>query len=216
MSALETLTALLRGDQPTSGLLHNCRLEGCGHESYGVEAIVENFRSLPMADGTDQLIFQDTAHMAIFVADEALFADVIDGNVLRIWRLGSGDFLQPESGISVSFDPNLSQAGQALCFDPKLHPALSSDAAEKLTEIGLRLAQNDDAYRACVFVLRAFGNAERGAALFAIYRLTHGDVRASGFAHAAFAWGASETHVVHDIAAQNAFSEQPWTPRIPA
>lgn len=215
MSALETLTALMRGEHPRSGLLHNCRLEGCGSASYGVEAIVENFRVLPMANMTDHLAFEDAAHIAVLAGEEALFADLIDGNVARLWRMGSDDFRTAERGVSVSFDPDLVQKRQDFLFDPEIHPALSSNAFERLTVIGQGLAANDGAYRTRVYALRAFGTADRGAALFAVYRLDGDSERTSGFTYAAVAWGASETHIVHDVAGQAALSIQPWTPHVP-
>jgi hypothetical protein len=216
MSAVETLTVLMRGDHPTAGLLHTCRLEGCGGESYGVEAIVENFRVLPMAEGADQLVFEDDTHMAVFDGEDAVFADVIEGNIARLWRLGSDDFLTLEPGISVSFDPDLVQERRGFFFDAALHPTLSDDAVEKLTTIGQELARDDGAYRTRIYALRAFGSADRGAALFAVYRLDGDGARTSGFTHAAVAWGASETHVVHDLAGQAALSIQPWTPHVQA
>lgn len=214
MSGLETLKYLMRGSRPLSGLLHTCRLSGCGTESYGVEAIIENFRALPIKASGDPVIVESAEHIALCQAEEAVFADVIEGNIARVWRIGSGNFPSTEPEVSVSFDSDLMQARPDLFFDPLVHPALAENAIEKLADIASNLVQHDRAYRARAFVLRAFGTSEMGAALIAIYRLSGEKIRMSGFTHAVVAWNGDERYGIQDHAAEAAVSEKPWTPRI--
>ena len=54
MTAFNTLIMLASGIQPPCGLLHNCRFEGFGSESYGIEAIVARLLTQP-AGGTKPL-----------------------------------------------------------------------------------------------------------------------------------------------------------------
>jgi hypothetical protein len=73
-----------------------------------------------------------------------------------------------------------------------------------------------DTFRARAFVTRAFGDASGGAVLFAVYRLTGGPTRQSGFAMAAAHWNAHGMEIVRDKAGEEAIALRDWTPRIPA
>ncbi len=214
MSARTMLIALARGTRPTSGLLHSCRFEGFGAESYGEEAIFERFRDADFELPDDPVTFESAGHIVIFAEDRALFADIAEGGIARLWALGDDQVGAPEPGVSVVFDPDMAQARGDVFLATCDHPELDESGAAKVADIGRAIARDDPGYRTRCFAIRAFGSTVRGAALFAVYRLGGGKARTSGFAYAAACWGETEMLVVHDRAGEAAAAEAPWTPSV--
>jgi hypothetical protein len=220
MSAVDTLRLLAAGGRPESGLLHTARLEAFGVEVYGEEAVVESFRGNALELEGNAKVVEAPGHVAIFDSETALIADLHGPNIARLWRLGGGLHLDAEPEISVVFDPDLTQARGDVFFTASDHPQLSADAADQVRLAGRTIARADDPeddhniYRTRAFVIRAFGNAIEGVALFAVYRLTGDPVRESGFAMAAARWTSDGLHIVRDRAGEAAASLRPWTPRI--
>jgi len=214
MSARAAIIALTRGERPQSGLLHNCRFEGFGAEAYGPEAIVEHFRraGFLLADGA--AVLESPRHIAIIDADRALFADIAEGGIQRIWALGDRALITPEARLSVAFDPDLAQAGGDLFFAESDHPDLDPSGASRLADIGGAMARNDAGARTRCFALRGFGDDTAGAALFALYRLDGSPARAAGFAAALACWQGDAVRIVEDAAGWEAASQARWTPRI--
>lgn len=215
MIAVETLTQLRAGQRPMSGLLHNCRLHAFGSEAYGEEAIVERFRSMPYAvtDG-DPVVMTAPGHLALFAGAGAMIADLAGENIMRLWRVGPGEPVLPEAGVSVPLDPDLTQSRGDVFFTASDHPALAANAAARVEEIGRALALDDNGYRARAFATRAFGTRQEGAALFALYRLGDAKIRSAGFVHVAARWSGSDVVTVRDTAGEAANEATPWTPRI--
>jgi hypothetical protein len=216
MSALETLAQLRAGQRPSSCLLHSCRLHAFGCEAYGEEAIVERFRTMPHAVAGEQHVIVAPGHIALFAGAGAMIADLAGENITRIWRVGPGAPVLPEAGVSVVFDPDLTQARGDVFFCAGDHRALPADAADRVEAIGRDLARSDEGARARAFAIRAFGSAHEGAALFALYRLSGDPVRACGFVHAAVRWAGDTLVIVRDLAGEAAVAATPWTPRIGA
>ena len=216
MSAAETIAQLRAGHRPTSGLLHTCRLHAFGSEAYGEEAIVERFRTLPDGMPADPVIVAAPGHLAVFAGAGAIIADLAAGNIARMWRVGPGTPVLPEPAVSVSFDPDLTQARGALLFAVRDHRQLAEDAAPRVAAIGLELAHTTTAYRTRAFAIRAFGTAAEGAVLFACHRLNAGSQRHAGFSHIAARWSGNDIAIVHDSAGEAAIAAVPWTPRIGA
>lgn len=214
MSALDTLLALGRGDRPASGLLHRCRFEGFGSEGYGEEAIVERFRKAQFALPDDTVVLECPGHLAIFANDRALFADIAEGGIVRLWVLSGDQAATSEPGVSVVFDPDLAQARGDLFMAASDHRELDAAGAARVAGIGRALVRDDPEFRTRGFAIRAFGSGDRGAALFAIYRLGGLAERTSGFACAAVCWRESEALIVHDRAGEAVAANAPWTPRI--
>jgi hypothetical protein len=223
MTALDTLQQLAAGKRPVSGLLHTARLEAMGVEAYGEEAIVESFRRAPMLISDPAKVVIAPGNLAIFDKHQALFADCYGDNISRVWRLGKGDPIESERGVSVVFDVDLAQMRGDVFVAASDHPTLTPDALTAVISAGQALARDDDpsddrgsAYRSRAFVVRAFGTAAEGAALFAVYRL--GGIptaaRWSGFAMAAAHWTNDEVEIVRDIAGEAALARRLWTPRI--
>jgi hypothetical protein len=216
MSAVNTLRMLAAGERPRSGLLHTARLEAFGMEVYGEEAVIARLRSGPVTMNDDSAIVEATGHLAIFDDDNALIADIFEGNISRLWRLGGGPFFDPEPGVSVSFDPDLAQARGTMFLSASDHPALNEDAVDFAHRAGEALAcsTESDAYRTRAFAIRAFGTAAHGAALFAVYRLTGNPIRKGGYSMAAVRWTSDMMQIVRDRAGEAAISARAWTPRI--
>ncbi len=220
MSAVDTLRMLAAGGRPESGLLHTLRLEAFGIEMYGEEAVLDSFRGDALDLDDTATVVEASGHVAIFDHDMALVADLYGTNIARLWRLGGGGHRDAEREISVVFDPDLAQARGEVFFAASDHPQLSVDAADQVRLAGRTIARADDpdddhsTYRTRAFVIRAFGNAVEGVALFAVYRLTGDPVRESGFAMAAARWTPAGLHIVRDRAGEAAASLRPWTPRV--
>jgi hypothetical protein len=210
MQALQTIAA----GRPDPALLGNCRLEWGEGEAYGEEAILELFRAAPMALGQGVTIATPTA-LAWIGAEEALVADLYDGHVGRLWRMGAGPAPAPEPAVAVAFDPDLHQQRGAVLFRAEDHPELDPAAAPDVLAAGGLLLDGvmDGAmHRARAFVLRAFTGPAGTVALFAIHRLTGGAVRGAGFLHAAALIEGGATRLVIDGAASA--SVKPWVPRL--
>ncbi len=216
MSALETLRTLARGERPANGLLHTCRFDGLGHEIYGEEAIVARMGLEPFTIDDDALIFEYAAHIAVLTGERALFADLSDGNIARLWLLGPDGFGGEEPEISVVFDPDLSQARGHVFFAASDYPALAVEAVDRVLAAGREIVDAADGPRTRAFAIRAFGDAAGGAALFAVYRLRPDGDETAGFVNMAAFWGKQETHIVRDIGGEAILAAHAWTPRIGA
>ncbi len=197
MSVTEAMTAIAAGQVPKQ-LLLACRLEVGGFDAFGVEAIGDAFRRDPISLSF-ATISQDTAQFAAIVDDQAVFADLYDGNIGRLWRAGRPAPHSPEPFVSVPFDADLSQARGDVAFAASDHPGLSEDAAGRVHDAGLQIIAFDPAaWRSRVFCSRAFGSAARGGALFALYRMSAERVRDSGFGYAVAIWNGEACTIAVD------------------
>lgn len=210
---MATLLALACGNGLESGLLHGCRFSGFGREAYGVDAIVESFRRDPMALSAASESIEAAGHLAVFGTDAALIADVHGGGIARLWRIGAGPPSWPEPHIDVPFDPCLAQAGGDVAFATSDHPALTPEAGARVLAIGRSIMHDRAAAsRVCVFVIRAFGDGDVGAALFAVHRLGSEPVRTAGFGTVGVLWRGDTLHRVSDTAGEAAIAAATWSP----
>ncbi len=220
MSAAEALRLLARGEHPGEVLLHTARLEALGSEHYGEEAILAQFRAAPLILSESAILLEAPGFCALVDGPAALFAELAGTNIARLWRLGAGTPVPAERAVAVAFDPDLSQARGAVLFSPGDHPALAHDAAERVLQAARHAAQQIDlaqpALRTRVFVIRAFGSAAHGAALFAVYRLSGAERLNSGFAMALAWWTPEADGFVRDRAGEAAAALRAWTPRVGA
>jgi hypothetical protein len=223
MSALDTLRTVARGERPAGGaLLQNCRLEAFGAHFYGEEAILEAFRAQPSAVATQVDAVACSGHIALFDGELALLADVYGDNVARIWRIGPGSPVSPEPALAVPFDPDLAQARGDLHLRPEDHPHLPPGAAEALrawarTKLSGELGRSG--LRTRLFLLRAFAEGGKAAALFAVHRLGAGPVRQPSFGYAAARFrlgeaGLTDARWIGDAAGSEAAEAGPWHPRL--
>jgi hypothetical protein len=215
MSAVETLRMLAMGERPAAGLLHTVRLESFGVEAYGEEAVVESFRGSPFELSDTAITIKTPGYVAVFDGSTALIADLYGDNIARIWRLGDGDARDGEAGVSVVFDPDLAQARGDLFLAASDHPALEANAVDRAVAAGRAInRENAESYRTRAFAIRAFGTADEGVALFAVYRLAGEPARTSGFVMAAAHWTADNLQIVRDLAGEQSVAKRLWTPRI--
>ena len=224
MSALIALRRIAAGERPHGELLPPCRLEAFGLVGYGEEAIVQSFRSAPLEISSSAEVVLAEGHIAVFDGEHALFADLYGEDIARIWRLGPGQPTMGEPAIGVPFDPDLWQSRRDVALRREDHPALSEDGAAAAEAIGRDLARKWQSggdpcdYRVRPFLLRAFSAGERGAALFAIYRLGPLAQRSAGFSLAAASFQVvggklSGYTVIRDQAGETAVHEALWRPR---
>lgn len=183
MSVATALDAISRGEAH-SAILPTCRLEWSGIEAYGEEAISELFRAAPLAGESDLI---ECSHACLLsVGDGALFADLYDGQVGRLWRLGPGCSGGPERSVAVPFAPDLHQERGAIQFRLDDHPELHQGHAEAIIGIARTLlypSGEHPLHRARGFIIRAFSCGDAAAALVALHQLGGGDVRSSGWCY---------------------------------
>lgn len=196
MTVEATMRALATGSVDPLHVWGGCRLEHATGDAFGIEAIGAALRRRPVqADG-----FVECATQSVLIGDSAaLFVDVIDDVVVRVWRTGILMSLESEPAVRTAFDPDLAQARGAIIFDPADHPDLADDACSRVLASGRTLlAEMNAAFRARGFVIRAFGDAASGAALVALVSLGELRVRTPGLARAIIVWREDDLQVVID------------------
>lgn len=215
MNPLDTLKTLLSGARPAKGLLHNCRFEGLGTETCGIEGVVERIRMAPRTIAPDARVIESSRHIAVFEGEWAIFADVFDGNIARIWILGPYAFGGAEPSLAVPFDPDLAQAGGDVFFAGDAHPDLAVDAAQTVVTLGRAIVAETDGPRTRAFAIRAFGAASQGAALFAVFRLRLVQHNVAGFTLMAARWDEHGQRIVRDLGSEATLAAGRWCPRAP-
>ena len=203
--------ATVAAGRPHAALLGNCRMGWGQGEAYGEEAIGEAFRAAALA--LDQGATIETATCFAWIgADAALIADIYDGHIARLWRIGAGEPPAPEPAVAVAFDPDLHQDRGTVLFRAEDHPQLDPAKSQVVLDAGQALLASltdGTMHRARAFVVRAFTGDTGSVVLFAVHRLTGGAVRTAGFVHAAALITDSGVRLVIDPA-----SGRPWIPRL--
>ncbi len=213
MSAVDHLRAIARGAAaPDDGLLGNARCGWGKSELIGEESILAAFCADPFV-GDDALAVETDASAAIIGKDDALIADVYDGRIGRLWRVGRGLASPDEPAVHVAFDPDMRQLRGDVHFRAEDHPELDASGAERLLAAArshVDQVRRAGALRARAFVVRAFGDGERGAGLLSVYAMSNASARSVGFSHAVvgFAPGVGDAVVVAEHS-----PPQAWTPR---
>jgi hypothetical protein len=212
-AAARALATLMAGERPAEeGLLHTARLEGWGSLAYGEEAVLAAVRRAPAGESNWDVVGSANV-VAMFGDDLALFADVTEGRLRRVWRLGPGPCLPRESAVFVAFDPDMNQARGDVFGDPDNpdHEAIAVAGTMILREVG--------GFRIRAFPIRTIRSGDDLAILFAIYRLGDGPARSCGFSYAAARLRLQDgaivsSRIVRDAAGEAAVAEQPMLPRI--
>lgn len=210
MSLRETFAELAAsGSSPW--LLGNCKLEWAGAEIYGEEAIAEAFRAAPLIVEEGSLFVDSAQQAAWFGGESVLFADLYDGRIARMWRIGPGDTPRPEPAVSVAFDPDLRQLRGSVYARAGDHPLLNAAhfaAIHQTADEVLAPPPGTRQHRARAFLIRAFSSGDCGAALLAVHRLSGGDVRSNSLSFAAVAIDGGRRRIILDQRPQLG-----WTPR---
>ena len=224
--AFAALRDIVAGRAPRNdALLQNCRLTGFGTKAFGREPTLDLFRQAPIELTADFTAVESP--IAVFAAfgDKAVFADVYDGRVARIWVLG-GDLLGPaELVVSVPHDLDLSQCEADVFFDPADHPHLEAGDATILAQTAAALARPEaglgaglPGFSRRMFVVRAFSASGRVATLMICAGALDGSSRKPFSVGVALVVDstqpASTGTVVIDRAELLRCRERPWTPRL--
>ena len=214
MSGLDHLRALAAGRRPSDdGLLGNTRCAWGGDEHLSEEAILAAFAAQPFDLAGDLLCIETGEGAAILGEGRALVADLYDGRIGRMWRVGPDLAASFQPAVHVAFDPDLRQARGDLSFRAEDHPELHAQAADPLLAAARALIEElrgEGRLRVRGFVVRAFGTPESAAALIALFTMGNGPQRQAGFSYAALGLGVGgRACTVFDPMPQ-----REWTPRL--
>ena len=212
MSALDHLRAVGGGETPADdGLLENVRCGWGRGEVVGHESILAAFCARPFAE-SDGLAVETAQGAALIGEEDALIADVYNGRIGRMWRVGRGVAIPDELAIDVAFDPDMRQQRGAVLFRAEDHPELSSEAAEGILAAvreHVEKLRRAGGLRVRAFVVRAFGTGESSAALLAVYSMSNDVSRSVSFSYAVVGIGRGEDRVVSEQS-----RPRPWNPRL--
>lgn len=175
MSVEAALTALAHGRRSGS-LLHTARLQAFGEEAYGEEAILEALR-LHGADWQDAELVLGSGHAVLLGETAALFADMTDGLVARLWRVGLGAGERTAFAMTVPFDADLAQARGDVFARAADHPGLGDAQLAVIAEDGREMLSTQTGLRNRAFLIRAFAGEADAVGLFAIHGIGPGPVR---------------------------------------
>lgn len=219
MSIASAIAAIGRGHRHPA-LLENARLETGSGEAFGEEAILSHFARQPI--DLDGATWVETATGFGAVAKgRALFGDLYNGHIARLWRLDPAAGEPPEPAVSVAFDPDLRQARRDVFARAEDHPELGDEDLEALVAAGRSLIEHrepDDAppLRIRAWLLRAFAEPHAVAGLFATHIV--GDEpggRSAGFVFTAALVDRSGTRMlVRDAAGEAQRRVSRWRPRL--
>ena len=142
MNVADTLCRLARGDVTAArAVLHNCPTAAFGTTAYGREDTAALFRAIPLDLDAEAAVVTETV-AALFGRDgdgeeAALFADLYDGQVGRLWALAARRQPSPRlDETALPIDLDLDQRGGTLDVATADHPALDSDGAAALRRLG--------------------------------------------------------------------------------
>lgn len=214
MSGLDHLRALVQGTRPLDdGLLGNARFSWGQSNLISEEAILASFAE-HLFDLEGNILSVETSSNAVLMAgDCAVVADLYNGRIGRLWRIG-GEIEHPsENAIDVAFDADMRQERGALNFRAEDHPALDSGAADRLLSSANDLIENmrrEGNLRVRGFFVRAFSDSKSSAALLSLFSLDNKSSRSASFRYAVVgnAGSGDEIRVVRDQS-----KPRGWTPR---
>lgn len=220
-------SAITRGEAVACrSLLHNCRFEGMGTEAFGGDAIAELFREAPLAWTGETVVVDNPRFTAAFGYTTrgpiALFADVQEGHVTRMWLLGDDDAGDPAPIVTaVPADPILSQCAPRLALAATEHPALDADHVAAIECFGQTLINGEQPFptpatphaRVRPVVLRAISSGDRTAVLMHVRSLRHRERGGISHAYAATLLGPDE-RFVPDLAGLRRSERAEWRPRV--
>lgn len=186
---------------------------------FGEEMVLAQFQRHPLAmDGA--MVIASPSCFAAFADESALFGDLYDGHIGRLWRLDPAAVEDIEPAVSVAFDPDLTQARGDLFARAEDHPDLAPAAFATVREAGhALLAEVRSAaappFRVRAWLVRAVGTAGSTAGLYALHQL--GDEvegRSAGFTYAAVLVEGGTIRVLRDGAGEAQRLAAGWTPRL--
>ena len=225
LESLRSVAAGLPGSERE--LLHTCRLEAFGGESIGYRSVGETLRRAPLVIAAQPHCLGTAATLAVLDAATsgeatAFFADLYDGRIGRLWRIGprNGLRLPRDPAISVPFDPLLSQLAPSVAIDEREFPELDKDALPAVRELVAGYCDNgfeatpDRSVRRTAFVVRAVSQDDNSALLLAVHELATGPVRRKSLRFAAVFCRFDGNSIVQSIASCDHSIDEAWMPRV--
>lgn len=213
MSGLVHLRAIGKGMRPADdGLLGNARCAWGGSDLLSEEAILAAFAKQQIDTDGECLALETPQNAAVMGPDWALVADLYNGRVGRLWRIGASVQQDAEAHVDVAFDVDMRQERGDLFFRHEDHPDLQRTALEPLLENARSLIERDRTsgkLRVRAFAIRAFGDTTASAALLAVFRLSNEPIRTAGFSYAVVGIVPGGSYDVSD-----AQLPREWTPRL--
>jgi len=214
VSGLDHLREVAAGIRPSEdGLLGNTRCAWGGSEILSEESILAAFAARPFDLQGEVFAVETPQGAALIGEDRAMVADLYQGRIGRLWRVGSGIAQAPEQAIDVAFDADLRQERGDICFRPEDHPSLDPAIAERLLTAARVLVdqmRKNGTLRVRGFVVRAFGGGERSVALLSLFTLGNGVRRSASFSYAVLGLRGDEApRIVCDDQVS-----RDWTPRL--
>ena len=214
MSALDHLRAVGGGAVPADdGLLGNARCAWGRGELIGQEGILAGFCAKPFACNVEALAIETPQGAALIGDNDAIIADIYNGRLGRLWRVGPDIAAPVEQAVDVAFDADLRHERGGVCFRAEDHPELPShlvDKVVKATEAHVDSVRRAGSLRARAFVVRAFAAGESIAVLLSVYALGNEASRSASFSYAMIGIGdQGEPRIVCDRPAP-----REWTPRL--
>ena len=188
-AALQTISEVLAGrPEAAQALLGPCRTWAYGAEAFGGVMACEVFARQPSALSPDTHVVAAETAMAVFDVDpegreQAVFADLYGGAIGRLWRLGDGETdSAAEPALFMASDHVMTQVRTDTAFAASDHPNLDAAAIPALFELTGLVAHTDrdggaPVVEARAFVIRAFSEGDRAAALFFVEQALGADVR---------------------------------------
>ena len=228
-AAFDAVRAIAMGRKPVDfALLQNTRFEGLGARAFGREPILGLFAHAPLEVTNLSEVHETPRNLLVVEGDSALFADLQDGRVVRLWALGASEAGAPEPSISVARDLDLSQFEDDVFFDPANHPDLAPDDSPALRSVAVALTKPEvqagglaipNVFSCRAFVTRAFSARGHVCALIVLAGASDVTRRRPFSVNAAltFASGDGAGHtakLVIDEAGFQACRDAEWTPRI--
>jgi hypothetical protein len=213
MSGLDHLRALAGGCLPAGdGLLGNTRCTWGGVELLSAEAILAAFVAQPF-DLEGVKAVETGQGAALIGPTSALYADLYQGRIGRLWRIGTAAPVEPELAVDVAFDADLRQERGDLYFRAGDHPDLDLEAADQLLGSAREMIdglRSVGTLRVRGFVVRASGNRTASAALIALFAVSNETTRSASFRYSVVSAGIGyDAHHVIDPPRAAV-----WTPRL--
>ena len=209
IAVIDVLNSILGGrPEAAKMLLGSVRTWAYGGEAFGGAMTCEVFARQPSQFSATPHVVQTDRGMALFDAADgdgslAIFADLYNGKIGRLWRLGGGTRdATAEAGLFVAADHVMSQIRSDVAFQCDDHPDLNPDAASSLLRVASETAHLDrdgenDVVEGRAFVVRAFSEGDRAAALFFIEQARGEDKRQRRRFYAAAAFRFSSAGLTH-------------------
>ena len=177
MSGLDSLRNLATGTRPADdGLLGNAKLTWHHTDMMSEEDILASFAARPLSFSGSAMEVETATGCAIVDETAGLVADLYDGRIGRLWRVGDGNDKSREVAVDVAFDADMHQTRGLVSFRREDHPSLADDSVDPLLE-GVKevIARpgSGGALRSRGFVVRAFGGRSGAVALVSLFALSN-------------------------------------------